>query len=251
MYLPFLARNTYLASLDQLAVDEYFAARSQAAEYTPMEDPQQLAWNLVRWVRQRLYLMGLVDLGYDRSDRPVAVRLTRTGARLMGLEPETGADAPLIGSLIVTPDFEVVMFPTGDDAELVHELDRFCVREKAGETLHFKLLEKSVHRALSEGMHLTRIVDALRAHSRTPVPQNVLYSIRDWASRAGLMILGPTHVLRCEDQDLLARFVQDPGVKGQVREVLDPRTVQMKTRITLKRLQALLRDLDYLVELEA
>jgi len=251
MYLPFLARNTYLASLDQLAVDEYFAARSQSSEYTPMEDPQQLAWNLARWVRQRLYLMGLVDLGYDRSDRPVALRLTRTGARLLGLEPEGGEDAPLIGSLIVTPDFEVVLFPTGDDAELVHELDRFGVREKAGETLHFKVHEKSVTRALSEGMHLSRIIDTLRSHSRTPVPQNVLYSIRDWAGRAGLMILGPAHVVRCEDEELLARFVQDPAVKGHVRELIDARSVQMKTRITLKRLQALLRDLDYLVELEA
>jgi hypothetical protein len=251
MYLPFLARNTYLASLDQLAVDEYFTARSQSTEDTPIDDPQQLAWHLGRWVRQRLYLMGLVDLGYDRGDRPVAMRLTRSGARLLGLEPASSAAASLIGSLIATPDFEVVLFPTGDDAELVHELDRFCVREKMGTTLHFKILEKSVHRALSEGMHLSRIVDILCAHSRTPVPQNVLYSIRDWAHRAGLMTLQSSHVVRCEDPELMARFVQDPGVKGLVREVLDHKSVQMKARITVKRLQALLRDLDYLVELEA
>jgi hypothetical protein len=202
-------------------------------------------------VRQRLYLIGIVDLGYDKSERPVALRLTRSGARLLGVGETSGSDAPLIGSLIVTPDFEIVLFPTGDDAELVHELDRFCVREKAGETLHFRILERSVNRALSEGMQLSRILDTLRAHSRTPVPQNVVYSVRDWAHRAGLMILDNHHVVRCDDEQTLARFAQDAGVRPYVREVIDERRVQLKTRSTPKRLQALLRDLDYLIELEA
>ncbi len=251
MYLPLLARNTYLASLDQLAVDDYFTARSQAVEYTPMEDPQQLAWNLARWVRQRLYLIGVVDLGYDKSDRPVALRLSRQGARSLGLDSGPVDQAAFIGSLVVTPDFEVVLFPTGDDAELVHELDRFCVRENAEETLHFRISDRSVLRALSEGMQLSRILDTLRSQSRTPVPQNVIYSVRDWALRAGLMTLGPSHVLHCNDAEALARFLQDAGVKPHVRATLDEGSVQMKARYTPKRLQALLRDLHYLVELDA
>jgi len=36
-----------------------------------MDDIQRLAWHLVTWVKQRLYLLGLVDLGYDKSGRPV------------------------------------------------------------------------------------------------------------------------------------------------------------------------------------
>ena len=85
-----------------------------------MEDPQQLAWHLGRWVRQRLYLMGLVDLGYDRAERPVAMRLTLSGARLLGLEPASNAGASLIGSLIATPDFEVVLFPTALSYVITH-----------------------------------------------------------------------------------------------------------------------------------
>jgi hypothetical protein len=249
MYLPFLARNTYLAGLDQLAVDEYFAARDGGANFTPMEDPQRLAWNLARWVRQRLYLFGVVDLGYDKSGRPVALRLTRTGAKLLGLDGAAAA-APMLGSLIVTPDFEVVLFPTGDDDELVHELDRFCMREKQGETLHFRVHEKSVQRALSEGMYLGRILATLRNQSRTPIPQNVLFSIRDWAGRAGVLVLDQSLVLRGEDAETLRRFQQDPGVKGFVREVLDERRLQLKSRYAMRRLQALLREFGYLVELD-
>jgi hypothetical protein len=249
MYLPFLARNTYLSSLDQLEVDAYFASRSQSAHYAPMEDSQRLAWNLVRWVRQRLYLLGLVDLGFDSADRPVAMRLTRSGARLLGVvggHPDSGAG---LGSLIVTPDFEIVLFPTGDDGELVHDLDRFCERERAGETLQFQLLERTVQRALSEGMQLSRMLGTLRNHSRTPVPQNVLYSIRDWANRAGLLTLDPQGVLRAEDPEVLARFLRDPAARSHVREERDERSVQLKMRFAPRRTMAVLRELGFLVEL--
>ena len=250
MYLPFLARNTYLASLDQLAVDDYFGQRTGGQPYAPMEDLQRLAWNLIKWVRQRLYLLGLVDLGYDAAGRPVALRLTRQGARLFGVEDDGPATGPILSSLIVTPDFEVVLFPTGDDAELVHELDRFCTREKQGETLHFKIGEKSVQRALSEGMHLSRILNTLRAQSRTPVPQNVLFSIRDWAYQAGLMTLDGQGVLACHDSDTLRRFQQDPGTRPYLQKVIDEHCVQLRQRYSMKRTQALLRDLGYLVEYE-
>jgi len=215
-----------------------------------MEDPQRLAWNLARWVRQRLYLFGVVELGYDRSGRPVAMKLTRSGARLLGVVEQGPGSAPLLGSLIVTPDFEVVLFPTGDDAALVHELDRFCERERQGETMHFRIHERSVQRALSEGMLLSRMLSVLRLQSRTPVPQNVLFSIRDWSGRAGVLHLDSSLVLRGDDHDTLQRFQSDAGVKNFVREVLDERRLQLKSRYAPKRLHALLREFGYKVELD-
>ncbi|MBK7641802.1 MAG: helicase-associated domain-containing protein [Planctomycetes bacterium] len=179
MYGPFLARNTYLCSLDELEVESHFGARLSAGQYVPHEDVQRMAWNIVSWVRHRLYLLGIVDLGYDKPGRPVAMRLTRIGARLLGVTDDAPEGEPRVGTLVVTPDFEVVLFPTGDDAELVHDLDRFCKRGAGGAVMHFRIDERSVHRALSEGMFLRRILNTLELHSRTPVPQNVLYSIRD------------------------------------------------------------------------
>jgi hypothetical protein len=248
MYLPFLARNTYLASMDDLAVEEYFDERSRGAHYTPMSDPQRMAWNLVKWVRQRLYLLGIVDLGYDKSGRPVAMRLTRSGARLLGIVDNEAEEAHALGNLVVTPDFEVVLFPSGDDAELIHDLDRFCVREKQGHLHHFRIQEESVRRALTGGMHLRTVLDTLQRHSRTPVPQNVLYSIRDWAARAGLMLLDEKLVVHCEDPEALRRFCADSGARTHIAKELDERSVKLKGRHSQKRMQSLLRDLGFLVE---
>jgi len=249
MYLPFLARNSYLSKLDDLCVADHFAESAQGAQYSGLEDPQRLAWNLVRWVRQRLYLLGFVDLGYDKQRRPVAMRLTHSGARLFGLDDDTGAQEQVIGNLVVTPDFEVVLFPTGDDAELIHDLDRFCLREKDGSVMHFRITEEAVRRALSEGMGLPLMLRCLELHSRTPVPQNVHFSIRDWATRAGLMTLTPELELVCRDADTLRRFKQDPGVRPYLELVIDAERLRLKGRITPKRMRSLLRELGYLVEL--
>ncbi len=249
MYLPFLARNTYLSNLDELAVEDYFEAQASGGHYTPMEDLQRLAWNLVGWVRKRLYLLGVIDLGYDSHDRPVAMRLTRLGARLIGASEESLVEKA-VGNLVVTPDYEVVLFPTGDDAELVHDLDRFCKREKNGHLVHFRIMEKGVHRALNEGMLLTRILTTLEGNSRTPVPQNILYSICDWASHAGLLKMSRKLIVRGDNPEVLARFRSDPGVRAYSPKAIDDQSVQLKSKATPKRLQALLRELGFLVELE-
>jgi len=249
MYLPFLARNNYLASLDELHVEQAFSERNQSAHAEPMEDAQRLAWNLVRWMRQRLFLLGIIDLGYDKSGRPVALRLTRTGARLFDAPIDAPLSEPGIGSLVVTPDFEVVLFPSGDDDELVHDLDRFCVRDRQDAVQRFRISELSVRRALTSGMYLARLLQTLESHSRTPLPQNVRYSIVEWAHRAGLLTLDGGWVLKSENPDLLKRFQQDPGARAYIKEVLDERRVALKARSTPRRMQALLRDLGYLVEL--
>ncbi len=250
MYLPFLARNHYMCALDEEnTIEEFFQARTSTSQHTPMEDLQRMAWNLVAWVRKRLYLLGIVDLGYDRSGHPVAMRLTRVGARLLGLS-DSPEDRPPIGSLVVTPDFEVVLFPTGDDSELIHDLDRFCEREKLGHLMHFRIGERTVKRALAEGMSLARMQGTLEANARTPVPQNVVFSIRSWAAQAGLLYLSRDLCVQSDDADLVRRFVHDPGVRPYVREVLGERMVQLKGGISPGRMRSLLRELDYLIELE-
>ena len=250
MYLPFLSRNTYLASLNELAVEDYFSAMSAGSGRDPFVDLQRLAWNLVRWVRTRLFLLGLVDLGYDSSGHPVAMRLTPAGARLFGTVPSQEGGEAMVGNLIVTPDFEVVLFSSGDDGELVHDLDRFCHRVTSGEVMHFRVDAKSVGRALHEGASLARILETLERNSRTPVPQNVIYSIRNWSISAGLCFLSAERVLEVGDLETRRRLIQDPGVRPFVRRTSKDGVIHLKKEHTTKRLRSILRELNYLVDLK-
>ncbi|QDV07386.1 hypothetical protein Poly30_29100 [Planctomycetes bacterium Poly30] len=249
MYLPFLARNSYLTQLDALGLAEQ--CQELGSDVTPQEDLQRLAWSLVNWVRKRLYLLGIVDLGYDAKGHPVAMRLTRIGARVLGMG-DPGSDAVGLGRLIVTPDMEIMLFsePGSDDSTLTHELDRFADRVKDGAMRQFKLGERSVHRGLVEGMTLGRMVETLTNNARTPVPQNVLMSMRGWALNAGVMMLDKDHVVHAADPALLARFARDAGVRPFIKSTLSDRSVQLKTKTSRARYRTLFRDLDYLVEVD-
>jgi len=115
---------------------------------------------------------------------------------------------------------------------------------------HFRINDRSVKRALVEGMNLKRMFDTLALNARTPVPQNVVHSMRDWAVQAGLLYLSSELVVRTSDPESLRRFVQDPGVKSYIKRVRGEGQVQLKGGTSATRMRALLRDLGFLVELE-
>ena len=177
--MPFLARNAYLAQLDGAQVEEFFAARCQGAAYAPSENLQQMARNLLLWVKRRLYPLGLVDIGL-RDGRPVALRLSQLGADL--LEAESAAKAGGTRStVLVNPDFEILMFPGDDVHEAVHAFDRFAKRQKSDHVHQFKLDQVTLRAGLAEGLTLEDIVRELNDRARAPIPQNVLYSLEEWA----------------------------------------------------------------------
>jgi hypothetical protein len=94
------------------------------------------------------------------------------------------------------------------------------------------------------------VQSVLEQNSRTPVPQNVLYSIRDWAVQAGLLFLSEDLVLSTTNGDLSKQVGADPGVRPLIQKRKDEFSIQMKTETSPKRLGALLRELGWLVELE-
>lgn len=182
-FLPFLARNAYLGQLDGLQAEEYFAARFQGGGYTPTETLQQMCWNLLQWVKRRLFPLGIVDLGF-RDGRPIALRLSQLGADLLDTEP-AGRVGGTRSSVIVNPDFEVLLFPGDDVHSAVHAFDRFSRRLKSDHVHQFRLERATVQAGIEDGLTLAEILRELTDRARVPVPQNVLYSLEEWAAGSG------------------------------------------------------------------
>jgi hypothetical protein len=176
--LPFLTRNAYLAQLETAPTEEFFAARFQGGGYTPSESLQQMCWNLLVWVKKRLFPLGLVDIGMHQG-RVSALRLSRLGAELLDAEPAGKVGGTRCG-LIVQPDFEILVFPGDDVHEVVHGIDRFATRTKSDHVHQFTLDCRSVHRGLADGLTIAAIVQELTDRARAPIPQNVLYSLEEW-----------------------------------------------------------------------
>jgi hypothetical protein len=179
--LPFLARNAYLAQLEAAAAEEYFAARFLGGAYTPSESLQQLAWNLLVWVKRRLFPLGIVDLGVQQG-RVTAIRLSRLGAELLDAEPAARVGGTR-SSVIVQPDFEVIVFPGDDVHDVLHLFDRFARRTKSDHVHQFRIDEASVRAGMADGLSGAQIIQVLADRARAPVPQNVRYSLEEWAQR--------------------------------------------------------------------
>jgi len=223
MFLPFVARNHYLA---QLGLE---GARAREAASFPIRssaDLRSLAWNLFHWIRKDLYLLGMLDMGYDEAGRACAIRLTPLGAELLGMIP--GRELEGAGHLVVNPDFEVVLFPEEHSHTLVYELDRFCERELTDSLYHYRITPDSLQRALSQEVGLDAILDLLNRRSRTPLPQNVVYSLESWAQNGGMVTLDAEGCLQCSRPELLDRLEKHPGIAPLVLAREKPGTLRLR-----------------------
>ena len=177
-WLPYLARSTYVSQLDEVRAAEHFAARFTYGGYRPTETLRQMCWNLLDWVKRRLYPLGLVDIGL-RDGRPVAMRLSSLGAEVLATESASKGNQ-VASSLLVNPDYEIVLFPGDDEHQAVYEIDRFARRLKSDHVHQFVLQPETVRSGLQEGLTVAEIVQSLNDRARAPVPQNVLYSLEEW-----------------------------------------------------------------------
>ena len=129
-----------------------------------------------------LCVTRIIEYG-SKEEQPFAMRLSPMGCLLLGLPPrETDGDRE--PRIIVTPDFEVLLFPEGDYFCLNQQLAAFCKPTKTEQVFHFKLVRERVAHAVTCGLTSEGILDTLRQHCANPLPQNVVYSVEDWAGRS-------------------------------------------------------------------
>jgi hypothetical protein len=247
MFLPFVTRNAYMAALDKGTVESFFSARAGAhGSSAPFEDVQQMGWNLLVWVRKRLALLGIVDLGLDSVGRPVAIRLSRLGAQLLGVLPAQNFRAGQ-SHLVVNPNFDIVLLPEGDEFELAHALDRFCVRKKHEVLYHYQLTEESLRRGLRDGLRVSEILKWLSRYTRSPLPQNVVYSIHEWAERAGVLWIEGNN-LRSRHSETLERFLAIPRVASHIHHRPNADSVVLKPGLPVGELRGLAKEIGVFIE---
>lgn len=222
--LPFAARNAYIASLESEHVRDEFQNRYQYTPASVMRDAQGLAQSLLVWMRDRLYLLGVIDVGLQ-GESLRAVRLSPLGARALGRE--VAPDVAGMGKpLIVNPDFEVLLYPdAGDTYDLVTLLDRFAVRSSSDAVYRYKLTSASVERAVAEGLDAAEFLRVLSENARGALPQNVVYSVKEWAQAVRFVRVEPKVLLRGRNREVMDRVVRGLGRRGLKAERLSPTVV--------------------------
>ena len=112
-----------------------------------------------------------------------------------------------VRELLVQPDGSLVA-PGPLERDLAAEVALLADVESSGAATVYRVTERSLRRALDAGRTPEQVLDVLRTHSRTPVPQSLEFSVADVARRHGRLRAGPVGAyVRCEDEALLAEVV--------------------------------------------
>ncbi len=193
---------------------------------------------------------ALTWLGIATGPNPIAVvEPGRSAAReadwAEGDGPGARAFAAEVATCTVGADLNVIV-PGPPVHELASALRRFGDLKASSPARIYKLSEASVRHALDGGMDASEIIEVLKRHSTTEIPQNVLYLIEDVARRHGNLVVGRASLyLRSEDPMLLRAAVADRRLASMRPHLIAP-TVAVLDADDVEGLLALLRTAGYL-----
>ncbi len=205
--------------------------------------------------RSTLYELGFVALGYDREAppnahediNPDAFMLTELGFE--ALHGELGASQqPSPRSLIVQPNFQAFLMEPHMPA--LYWLARFASMEQIGRVSRFTLTREALHNGLSratDGTTIDEVITFLERHSHKQLPQNVVYTLRDWARqlREAQQPEHPARVLKFKDEGVVDRVLRSNRLKVFRLRRVDSRSVVAPPEISLGDLRGALEHLGY------
>lgn len=103
-------------------------------------------------------------------------------SRSRTLKPANGElDSPMF-EIVVQPNFEVVALGDRPDSATLWKLARFTTPQPEGRVRKYLLERKPFADALGRGFEASELTAFLAGLSRSPLPQNVQFSLKDWGA---------------------------------------------------------------------
>jgi hypothetical protein len=170
-----------------------------------------------------LHWLEVVELG-RAGEALSAFRLTPLGQALLDNElalPELFED-----SIIVEGTFEVWV-PVEASPYIVFILEGCAERLQQGPMSQYRLTREALHWALRRGMRVDHLLDLLVRYGRGEVPQNVAYTLEEWAAAYGRLRLHQPLLLSAEDALLLEEVLADAEVRSVCAEPLSATSIEV------------------------
>lgn len=188
--------------------------------------------------RSTLYELGFVSLGYDREAPPApheninpdSFMLTELGHEALTSELSASQQTSP-RSLIIQPNFQAILLEPHMPA--LYWLTRHASLEQVGRASRFIFTRESIQRGLAAGSTIDEIVRFLETHSNKGLPQNVIYTLRDWARQSAVALAGPPRlVLEFNDEHVTELVVTSPKLKAFNLRRIGPRSVTAPSEIS-------------------
>ena len=191
-----------------------------------------------------LHELGIVDLGYDRPDaletktqlNPQAFMLTEFGASVL---PQIGNNPPhvdgIVRALIVQPNFELLILQP--DMPALYSVLSFAQLNQVGMVSRLTLNRATLLRAMEAGRNVEQVIKILEERSQKELPQNVVYSLNDWARLYKGVRLSQVILFEVSSEALATELSTAPRFKDLGLRQLAPCIFAVNSDINLKQLK--------------
>ena len=197
--------------------------------------------------------LGIVALGYEGESVPPAgertdpdlFMVTDLGAEVLHSELSASRQ-PSSKALVVQPNFEVLLMEPYMPA--LYQVVRIAALEQAGRVSRFTLTREALARGLAAGSaNADEVIAFLERHSQKPLPQNVVYTLRDWARQAHEAVLAAAQprTFEARDERVAGEIATSPKLRAYKLRRIGPRTLAVPPETSLRDLWRALERLGY------
>jgi XPB/Ssl2-like helicase family protein len=204
---------------------------------------------IIGMLSSTLYELGIVALGYQQphvpdKDKPVnpnTFMLTDLATAVLstGAEPSYSAGGSSDRrTLIVQPNFELLLLQP--DLPTVYSLLPFAQINQVGVVSRLTLTRTSVLRGLEAGKNIEQILQILEQRSQKEMPQNVLYTLRDWTKLYKEVNISQALLLDVPSEALANEICSSPKLKVFGLRRLAPCVIAVSSDTSLQELRRVL-----------
>jgi hypothetical protein len=157
-----------------------------------------------------LYELGLISIGYtkegdqDQPCNPDAFQITAFGAKIFSLlqKPATTYVPPenTRRTLIVQPNFELLLLEP--DFPTLYKVLPFTQVQQIDVASRLTLTRASVQRAIDRGIKINDILATLEESSQKELPQNVVYTLKDWVRDYKEVLISQVYLLEVDNEEI-------------------------------------------------
>jgi hypothetical protein len=242
-----------------LRVDYSFWTKKKRAEF----EKDKTGWMKIEgtlftgMIVSTLFEMGLVVLGYKQENitsngakrpHPYAVRINEFGAQVLkdlattkkGMAGKLLKEITEVASarkFIIQPNFELLLLEP--DWPALYSVLPFVQVKQVGHSSTLQLTQNTILRGMKTGLTIDQIIETLKARCQNELPQNVIYSLRDWAKQYRVATISQVMLIEVPET-LTESLMQNAKLKTLGVRLLAPGILAIDEGMDLKSLKSLL-----------
>lgn len=157
----------------------------------------ELHQSIAEWMRL-LEFIGVIQT--DSLDNPTRFWMTPVGKQLFRAEA-IDAEAAVQDHGMLQPNFDWLIPPTVGYEDL-WKIDQIAEMEQRDVMTRYRLTQGSILHAMRKGWSQDEVVSFILEHKQNRVPDNVLYSIKEWCGKYGEIRLKRVLLVECQTKPL-------------------------------------------------